>query len=145
MKGQFGNDHALLGDLRIERGILRRIDNVYSARDDRDRTGVQRPTMGGVVDPARKTGGDHEPGLTEFARGVRGELDAERGRVPRAHDRYHLALQDIETPKHGNDRRWRIENGKSRRVLRFDGGDQPAARLAERVEFRPRIRFRWNT
>ena len=35
----------------------------------------------------------------------------------------------VEAPEHGDDGRRRIENGKARRELRFDGRDQPAAEL----------------
>jgi hypothetical protein len=70
------------------------------------------------------------------------ELDAERGCVPRAHDRDHFPLQHVGLPEYGDDGRWRVENGEARRILRLDGCDQPSVEFGKRLEFRPSVGFR---
>ncbi len=107
-----------------------RIDAVVTARQHRDRAGLQTCAMRGRIDPARQARGDAEPGLAELAREPFGEFEPGRRRIARAHDGHHRHRQRGEVSAHREQRRRIVDHRQPGRIVRLAQRDEGRAERA---------------
>lgn len=130
-----GNDSAALGDGSVETLVLRRIDDIDAAGDDRNRAGGQCGLMSRGIDASGEPRGNRIAPISNLLRKHAGEVTTVGGRIARANDGDRGSSQDLRLSEDGDHRRRVIKRGERARVIRFDERDQPAIQSLQLCEF----------
>ena len=118
---ELADNRAAFEDLPRERGVLRRVDHVGAAPQNRDRAprSVEGAAMGRGVHAAGQSADHYQTGIRQLPSEPRRDRDASRRRRPRADDRDRGAVERLRAaPDPQHDRRVR----KLTKPLRITGG-----------------------
>src|ERR1700730_12489203 len=110
------------------------IDIPQTAREDRDRPGLDRRLMRPRVDPTREAGDDEMPGAGKAAREPRCEGEPGRRGVAGADDRDFRAPQARKIAAHGDQGRGRGSTPQKRRIIRLANADKTRAQPLRRLD-----------
>lgn len=115
--------------------MLRRVNDVDAARDDRNGTCIEGGFVSGPVDAARKSGGDDVAGAAQVAGEAAGQFVPRRGGLTRADDGNRGFLQELVTSLHVQQGWRHVGSRQHSGISWLDRKDRAGANAGCRGEF----------